>query len=135
MMEAIALLKDFGFTARDAPKIAERAYENNLTLADIQAWIDEARTSTSLNNPLGFVRARLQEGDRLPVPMLSDPHTTNRHRYVTQWAVRHGQLSVRTTPITQTCTCGRVTWADRFCEDCGLCSTCCKCPPEEINEE
>lgn len=66
-MDAITdLLQGFGFTRRDARKIAQKARENDLTLTDVQAWIDEADASTSLTNPQGFVRARIQDGDKAP---------------------------------------------------------------------
>ena len=81
MNQTAQVLNDFGFTARDAKRIAERAQKNGLSLADIQAWIDEAQASTSLHNPLGFVRARLQDGDRLPPAARPDCHQTNRRRY------------------------------------------------------
>lgn len=135
MIEAITLLKDFGFTAREAEKIAKRAYENNLSLTDIQAWIDEARASTSLHNPLGFVRARLQDGDKLPTHILTDPHIANRHRYQTQWDRRRARAVGSYTTTTQTCKCGHIIYKTHICPECGMCPTCCECPPEETNEE
>jgi len=85
MNDTATLLRDFGFTIEASKKIARSAHKNNLTPADVQAWIDEARSSTSLHNPLGFVRARLQSGDKLPPRSSTDPHTTSRHHYVTQF--------------------------------------------------
>lgn len=135
MNEAITLLKAFGFTAREAEKIAKRAYENNLSLTDIQAWIDEAKASISLFNPRGFVRARLQDGDRLPQHITVDPHIAQRHRYQ-RWAAHADNRTIDTNHVaTQTCTCGRVVWQTSICKDCGLCSKCCRCNPENLDEE
>lgn len=135
MNDTATLLLNFGFTARDAVKIARRAHENGLTLEHVQAWIREAEQSTSLHNPHGFVRARIEDGDKLPPQHKVDPHISDRHRYVTEWAVHRGQLSITTRPVTQTCTCGRVVYASHICPDCATCPTCCTCQPAEPNEE
>ena len=82
MNDIAALLTDFGFTARDAVKIAHRAHENGLALEHVQAWIHEAEQSTSLHNPHGFVRARIEDGDKIVRRPEGDPHTTDRQRYL-----------------------------------------------------
>lgn len=135
MNEMAALLIQFGFTLRDAGRITQSAQENNLALADVQAWIDEARASTSLHNPRGFVRARIQDGDKLVHRSEGDPHITDRHRYLTQWSLPLTQAKITTRALTQTCTCGRVVYVDRVCEECGLCPTCCECEPADQDKE
>lgn len=135
MNEVITLLKAFGFTARDAKKVAARALENNLELPDIQAWIDEARSSTSLHNPLGFVRARLQDGDKLPDRSAADCRHIHRQRYQDQFSHLPTYAATHVHAITRTCTCGHVFWIDSFCEDCDLCPLCCKCDPKDLDKE
>ena len=135
MNKSIALLTDFGFTKKDAQKIAKRAHENRLTLADIQAWINEAMSSRSLHNPMGFVRARLQDGDKLRSPQVTDPHRAHRQYYKTQFNHLHPNQADTQPDLTQICTCGRAVWKDRICKDCGLCPKCCQCSPENIDKE
>lgn len=85
-MDAITgILQDFGFTKRDANKIAQQAYQNDLTVDDVQAWIDEAETSTSIYNPCGFVRARIEDGDKLPPRAAADCHHRRRYKYGSQF--------------------------------------------------
>ena len=113
MNEIAALLVEFGFTLRDAGRVTRSAHQNNLTLADVQAWIDEARASTSLHNPRGFVRARIQDGDK----------------------TAHRSAAARHQSLTHTCACGRVVYASHICPDCGTCPKCCACEPAEPNNE
>jgi len=108
MNPTASLLTDFGFTPRDAIKIARRARENDLTLAHVQAWIHEAQQSTSLYNPRGFVRARIEDGDKT----LCRPKGPGHHS------------------LTHTCTCGRIVYASHICLDCDRCPTCCTCEPD-----
>lgn len=127
MNDMAALLTDFGFTAKDAKKIAQTAHENGLTPDHVQAWISEAEQSTSLYNPHGFVRARIEDGDKLVRRPEGDAHITNRNRYL-QWsaASRFPRPKLRFPP-TQTCACGRVVYETRICPDCSTCPTCCNC--------
>lgn len=131
----IALLKAFGFTARDAKKITRQVEKNGLAIEDVQAWIDEAQASTSLNNPLGFVRARLQDGDKLPQHITVDPHIIQRHHYQGWTAHLNNHAAGANRVATQTCACGRVVWQTSICEACGLCRACCTCTPENLDEE
>lgn len=62
----ITLLTGFGFTPRVAKELTHQARSQDLTLRDVNDWLTEARKSTSLYNPLGFVRSRLRAGERLP---------------------------------------------------------------------
>ena len=135
-MNAIAtLLVDFGFTLRDAGRITECAHENGLDLADVQAWIDEARSSTSLHNPRGFVRARIQDGDKPPPAVAADCHHTPYRRYKSQRFYVHTFPPSGAKAITQTCKCGRVVYKTHFCNECGLCPTCCECEPPNPDKE
>jgi len=135
MDEVTSLLHAFGFTARDAHKIARQVEKNGLSLEDVKAWVDEANNSTSLLNPLGFVRARLQDGDKAPARVPLERRHLDRHRYLTQWNVRRSHQSLSTAMITQTGTCGHVCWKDRICADCGQCPTCCTCASTDIDKE
>lgn len=157
MNDAAALLFAFGFTTRDAARIAERALANDLNLTDIQAWIDEAQRSTSLNNPLGFVRARLQSGDKVPSRPAADcrhgsrrSSYSDRQRYA-EWIRKDIASSRRTSQLdrqrddeqirnpprsaVQTCRCGRVVYATRLCPECDRCPTCCECVPADQPDE
>lgn len=135
MNDTATLLIAFGFTARDAIKIARRAHENDLTLEDVQDWIDEARQSTSLYNPGGFVRARLEDGDKIVRRPDGDPYIANRQRHL-RWSTTSRSRTPRPhPPLTQACTCGRVVYATHICPDCAACPTCCTCPVEEPTEE
>lgn len=80
------LLTDFGYDAHTACLVAAQARRHNLTHADIEAWIIEARTSHTIHNPLGFVRARIQNGDKPPSSNASRSTHANRSRYLTQFA-------------------------------------------------
>jgi len=135
MNETATLLTNFGFTARDAVKIAHRAHENGLTLEHVQAWISEAQQSTSLYNPRGFVRARIEDGDKMVRRPEVDPHITDRQHYK-DWSPNSPSPRPKLRfPPTQTCTCGRVVYETRICPDCGTCPTCCTCELEEPTEE
>lgn len=127
MNEIAALLIEFGFTATDAPKIARRAHQNALTLADVQAWIDEAYRSRSIHNPRGFVRARIRSGDKIVSWPAADCHHTNRRTSAHDRQRYANWLPGPRTPITHTCACGRVVYASHICPDCGTCPTCCTC--------
>lgn len=105
MNELANTLYHFGFTKASAIAIAARARDKGLALADAQAWIQEAQTSTSLRNPLGFVRARLQDGDKLNARAPAASHH----------------------PQTATCKCGRLVPLIHICTDCYLCPYCCTC--------
>lgn len=135
MNDTATLLADFGFTARDAVKIARRAHENGLTLEHVQAWIHEAQRSTSLHNPHGFVRARIEDGDKMVRRPEGHPHITDRQRYLA-WSPdpRSSRPKLRFPP-RQTCACGRVVYATRICPHCRTCPTCCTCRLEEPTEE
>jgi hypothetical protein len=64
-----------------------------------------------------------------------DGHIVHRHRF-REWVVHlNGRDQGPSRVATQTCACGRVLWADRFCEDCGLCSKCCTCEAISLDEE
>lgn len=107
------LLTSFGFTTRAACQIIVAAYHKGLTYSDIKAWITEAESSTSIINPLGFVRSRLQNGDKPPpVTTTASPHLA-----------------------TQICTCGRLVPATHICPDCHLCPTCCTCDLPNSHKE
>lgn len=135
MDAVLTLLTAFGFTAAAAKIIAQQAYNHGLTTPDVQAWINEAQASTSLTNPLGFVRARLQAGETLPERSLDDRHILQRHRYQ-QWASHSNRSQAGPhRAATQACSCGRVVWQDTLCENCGLCSKCCTCEPLDLNKE
>lgn len=135
MNDTATLLHTFGFTTRDAVKIASRAHDKGLTLDHVQAWIDEAQGSTSIYNPLGFVRARLEDGDKPVRPPAGDPHVVNRQRYV-DWA-RHTRFrpAYRSKHTVQTCACGIVVYTTRLCPDCGTCAKCCTCDQADPNKE
>jgi len=135
MNETATLLNDFGFTASAAAKIAHRAHENGLTLEHVQAWIHEAEQSTSLYNPQGFVRARLEAGDKPALRPQGDPHITDRKRYLGWTPVSHRPTLPRHLQPTQICTCGRVIYAAHICPDCDTCPKCCTCYLEEPNKE
>ena len=135
MNETATLLHNFGFPTKLAKSLADIAYGNGLSLANVQAWIDEARSSTSLTNPLGFVRARLQDGDKLPEEAPVDCHVTQRHRFHIQFHRAYPKSSNHLSVTTQTCTCGQVVWKDRICENCGLCPACCQCDLEDTHKE
>lgn len=60
------LLKSFGFETQAAKTLTEQARGNGLTLRDVNDWLIEARKSTTLYNPRGFVRSRLRVGARVP---------------------------------------------------------------------
>lgn len=135
MNEITALLAAFGFTAKDAKIIAEKAHENGLDQADVQAWIDEAQASRSLYNPLGFVRLRIQDGDRLTGQAAAGRHHADRQRYKTLWDPTSVSLHGHFNHATRTCECGRVVYATRFCPECDLCPTCCECQPAGPDEE
>lgn len=76
------LLTGFGYDAHTACLIASYARRHDLTHADIEAWIVEATTSQTIRNPLGFVRARIQGGDKPPPPRTSRSTHADRQRYV-----------------------------------------------------
>lgn len=80
------LLTGFGYDGHTACLIASYARRHDLTHADIEAWIIEARTSHTIHNPLGFVRARIQNGDKPPHPDASRSTHHDRTRYLTQFA-------------------------------------------------
>ena len=135
MNDTATLLISFGFTARDAIKIARCAHEKGLTLEHVQAWIHEAEQSTSLYNPHGFVRARIEDGDKMVRRPEGDPHIANRQRYL-GWSPRRLHIRFqRSYPLTQACACGRVVYATHICPDCGTCPTCCTCDPTLQDEE
>jgi len=75
------LLKGFGFTTRVAKELTHQARSNDLTLADVNYWLNETRRSTSLYNPLGFVRSRIRAGERPPTPASRIAVLTARNRY------------------------------------------------------
>lgn len=135
MSEVTQILKAFGFTARDAKKIAVQAEENGLSVEDVQAWIDEATASTSLHNPYGFVRARLQDGDKMPSLQPLERRHVHRQRYKAQFAHAYPNTPHNEPDITQTCACGQPVWKDRICPDCGLCPACCTCPSTDTHKE
>lgn len=135
MSKTAALLFDFGFPTKLAKRLADTAHTNGLDQADVQDWLDEARSSHTLNNPLGFVRARLQEGDKLPKKIRVDPHIARRHRYLSWTAHLNGRAANPSRIATQTCVCGHVVWKTSICSDCGLCPTCCQCEPTDLDEE
>lgn len=83
--DAQALLTHFGYDGHTARLIAAHARRNKLTYADIEAWIAEAYTSQTIHNPLGFVRARIQRGDKPPSPSASRSTHDDRQRYVSQF--------------------------------------------------
>jgi len=83
--DARELLTEFGYDAHTACLIAAQARRHSLTHADIEAWIAEATASHSLTNPLGFVRARIQGGDKPPSSSASRSIHENRQRYVSKF--------------------------------------------------
>lgn len=135
MSETTTLLTAFGFTAKDAKIIADQALGHDLTPADVQAWIEEAQTSTTLHNPLGFVRARLRDGDKLPAIDVADCHQIQRHRYLDWGRGIHANRPGTSPHPIQACACGHVVWKSSLCHTCGLCPSCCKCPLAEIDKE
>jgi hypothetical protein len=80
------LLTGFGYDEHTACLIASYARRHDLTHADIEAWIVEATTSQTIRNPLGFVRARIQGGDKPPSLSVSRSTHADRNRYLTQFA-------------------------------------------------
>jgi hypothetical protein len=80
------LLTGFGYDGHTACLIASYARRHELTYADIEAWIVEAQTSRTIRNPLGFVRARIQGGDKPPSSSTSRSTHADRRRYLTQSA-------------------------------------------------
>lgn len=80
------LLTGFGYDAHTACLIMSYARRHELTYADIEAWIVEATTSQTIRNPLGFVRARIQGGDKPPSLSVSRSTHDDRRRYLTQFA-------------------------------------------------
>lgn len=85
MKDLVGILVEFGFTLKTAGELAQRALDNGLTPDDVRAWIREARISHSLYNPLGFVRVRLEDGDKPPTTPTTASLASNRNRY-NEWA-------------------------------------------------
>lgn len=112
MSDMTDLLNNFGFSIQDSHNIEVMAYRRNLTLADVQAWINEATHSKTITNPCGFVRSRIQTGDKTPA-LGRRPRT---------------HLS------TFTCTCGRVIATPQACPNCDKCPHCCTCPQPNEKE-
>lgn len=83
--ETRELLIHFGYDGHTACLIAAHARRHSLTYADIEAWIAEAYTSQTIRNPLGFVRARIQGGDKPPSSSTSRSTHADRQRYVSQF--------------------------------------------------
>jgi len=77
-------LIEFGYDAHTACLIASYARRHKLTQTDVEAWIVEAQTSQTIRNPLGFVRARIQGGDKPPRPEALRSTHEDRHRYVSE---------------------------------------------------
>lgn len=65
------MLEGFGYDSHTARLIATQAHKNNLTIADVAAWIAEATYSGTIRNPRGFVRAAITRGDKPPAPEAS----------------------------------------------------------------
>ena len=80
--ETRELLISFGYDGHTACLVAAQARRHNLTHDDITAWIAEARASHTIHNPLGFVRARIQGGDKPPSSSASRSTHDDRQRYV-----------------------------------------------------
>lgn len=80
------ILTDFGYDGHTACLVAAQARRHELTQADIEAWIAEASISHTIQNPLGFVRARIQGGDKPPSSSASRSTHADRNRYLTQFA-------------------------------------------------
>jgi len=80
------ILTNFGYDTHTACVVAAQARRHNLTQADIEAWIVEASTSLTIHNPRGFVRARIQGGDKPPSSSTSRSTHADRHRYLVQFA-------------------------------------------------
>lgn len=135
MSEITEILTAFGFTAGDAKKIAVQVEENGLSLEDVQAWIDEAQASNSLHNPHGFVRARLQDGDKMPSLQPLERRHVHRQRYKTQFSHAYPDTPHNEPDLTQTCTCGKAFWKTSFCEHCGKCPDCCTCASTDTHKE
>ncbi|MBA7671060.1 hypothetical protein ES703_79211 [subsurface metagenome] len=76
------ILENFGYDSHTAHLVADQARKHDLTLADVVTWIREARTSKTIRNPRGFVRARIRSGDKPPAPEASRSTHLDRHRYV-----------------------------------------------------
>lgn len=83
--ETYKLLIRFGYDSHTVALLTAQAHHHNLTHADIAAWIVEAQTSRTINNPLGFVRARIQGGDKPPSSSASRSTHADRQRYVSQF--------------------------------------------------
>jgi hypothetical protein len=79
---AAEMLQAFGYDSKTAQQLSTAATRKGLNVEDVQAWIEEAQGSHSLNNPLGFVRARLQDGDKPPASCARPCH--ERQRYTSQ---------------------------------------------------
>lgn len=79
------ILTDFGYDGHTACVVAAQARRHDLTQADIEAWIVEATTSATIHNPLGFVRARIQGGDKPPSSSASRSTHHDRQRYISQF--------------------------------------------------
>ncbi len=80
--ETRKILTDFGYDEHAARLIASYAHRHDLTQADIENWIVEAQTSQTITNPLGFVRARIQGGDKLPSSRTAVSTHADRQRYL-----------------------------------------------------
>jgi len=80
------ILTDFGYDDHTACLIASYARRHDLTQADIEAWITEASTSQTIRNPLGFVRARIQRGDKPPSSRSIISTHEDRQRYLVKGA-------------------------------------------------
>lgn len=83
MKTITTLLTEFGFTRRTATVLSQSANKHGLTPKDVLAWITEARSSTTLHNPRGFVRARIVDGDSPPTPPIKPGSREDRRRYLT----------------------------------------------------
>lgn len=83
--ETRELLTDFGYDPHTACLIAAQARRHKLTYDDIEVWIAEAYTSKTIRNPLGFVRARIQGGDKPPSSRTAGSTHADRQRYVSQF--------------------------------------------------
>lgn len=92
MNQVHELLTAFGYDERTTRLLATAATKHGLTADHVAGWIEEAKNSHLLNNPPGFVRAKIQNGDKPPSPASREHHhdprrqsRKARHRYLTQF--------------------------------------------------